>query len=55
MTLIEIRLANERVAVDFRVKGEYPGFLATGMTIDSDGFLWVTAYGAYKILKINPW
>jgi len=47
-------ISNGRVAVDFRVKGKYPGFIPTGMTIDRDGFLWVTAYGAYRILKINP-
>lgn len=47
-------IANERVIVDFTVNGERPNFVPDGMTIDTDGNLYVCTFGAWKIFKINP-
>lgn len=44
----------KRVLIDLKVNGETPPFIADGMTIDSDGFLYVALFGAAKVLKINP-
>lgn len=46
--------ANERVVIDFSVNGGRPNFVADGMTIDSDGNLYVATFGASKIFKVNP-
>lgn len=43
-----------RVLIDLKVNGDVPRFVADGMTIDSDGFLYVALFGAAKVLKINP-
>lgn len=46
--------ANERVVIDFTVNGERPNFVPDGMTIDTEGNLYVTTFGGWKIFKINP-
>lgn len=46
--------AFKRVLTDFKVNGEPPKFVADGMTIDTEGFLYVALYGGSKVLKINP-
>lgn len=45
---------NERTVVDFKINGERPDFVPDGMTIDSDGSLYVATFGGWKIFKINP-
>lgn len=47
-------ISNERQVIDFRVNGERPNFFPDGMTIDSQGMLYVATWGASKVLKINP-
>lgn len=47
-------LANERVLIDFKVDGKNPGFIPDGMTIDTEGFLYVATWGGSKIFKIDP-
>lgn len=47
-------LSNERVVIDFTVNGERPGFVPDGMTIDTEGNLYVTTFGGWKIYKVNP-
>lgn len=44
----------KRVLINLKINGETPKFAADGMTIDSDGFLYVVLFGASKVLKINP-
>lgn len=44
----------KRVLIDFKLNGKIPTFGPDGMTIDSDGFLYVALYGASKVVKINP-
>jgi len=46
--------ANGRVVIDFTVDGKRPDFVPDGMTIDSDGYLYVATFGASKVFKINP-
>lgn len=46
--------ANERVVIDFTINGERPEFVPDGMTIDTNGSLYVATFGGSKILKINP-
>lgn len=47
-------LANERVLIDFSDKGKNPGFLPDGLTIDTDGNLYVTKFGGSSVVKVNP-
>lgn len=47
-------ISNERVVIDFTINGERPEFVADGMTIDTNGSLYVATFGGSKILKINP-
>lgn len=37
-----------------RVDGKEPKFVADGMTIDRDGFLYVATFGGHKVLKVDP-
>lgn len=46
--------AFRRELIDFKVNGVDPKFMAYGMTIDSEGFLYVALFGASKVIKINP-
>lgn len=46
--------ALKRVLIDFKVNGEEPKFMPYGMTIDSEGFLYVALFGASKVVKIDP-
>lgn len=46
--------ANERVAIDFKVNGKNPNFIPDGMTIDTEGNLYVATYGGSKVLKVDP-
>ena len=52
--IISFYSANEKVVIDFSNNGAYPGFLPDGLTIDTDGFLYVTFYGGSKISKVDP-
>lgn len=45
--------ANGKVLIDFRVDGKRPGFLPDGMTIDTDGNLYVALWDGSKVLKID--
>lgn len=47
-------ISNERVAISFKVNGKNPKFIPDGMTIDTEGFLYVACYGGSKVLKIDP-
>lgn len=47
-------IANGRVVIDFKVNGQRPGFIPDGMTIDTDGNLYVALWAGSKVLKINP-
>jgi gluconolactonase len=54
LKVVIIFTANERVVIDFRVKGERPIFVPDGMTIDSEGNLYVATFGGSSVLKIDP-
>lgn len=54
MFLIKFVTANERVVIDFSINGKNPGFLPDGLTIDTDGNLYVTNFGAANVLKVDP-
>ncbi|XP_055326181.1 regucalcin-like [Sitodiplosis mosellana] len=47
-------ISNERIAIDFKVNGKNPPFIPDGMTIDTDGNLYVATYGGSKVLKVDP-
>lgn len=47
-------LANERVAVDFKLNGKNPNFIPDGMTIDTAGNLYVAAFGGSRVFKVDP-
>lgn len=47
-------VANERVVIDFTVNGKHQQFLADGMTIDTQGNLYVAIFNGSKVFKINP-
>lgn len=49
-----VQPANERVIIDFTVNGERPDFVPDGMTIDSNGRLYIATWGASKIFVVNP-
>ncbi|XP_062534276.1 regucalcin-like isoform X1 [Armigeres subalbatus] len=46
-------LQNETVFYDLQVGGKNSGFVADGMTHDTDGNLYVATWGGSKLLKIN--
>lgn len=46
--------ANERVVIDFSINGRSPGFLPDGLTIDTDGNLYISNFGSSNILKVDP-
>ena len=46
--------ANGRVVIDFTIDGKRPDFVPDGMTIDANGKLYVSTFGASKVFKINP-
>lgn len=46
--------ANERVAIDLSANGENPGFVPDGMTIDTEGNLYIATWGGSKIIKVDP-
>lgn len=46
--------ANERVAIDFKVNGQDPDFVPDGMTIDTQGNLYVATWGGSKVIKVDP-
>ena len=52
--IFSILPANERVVIDFSINGKNPGFLPDGLTIDTEGNLYVTAFEGSKIFKVNP-
>ncbi len=43
-------ISNKRIAVDVHHEKGYPD----GMTIDTDGMLWVAYYGGWEIVQYNP-
>uniref|UniRef100_A0A6B2E813 Regucalcin n=1 Tax=Phlebotomus kandelakii TaxID=1109342 RepID=A0A6B2E813_9DIPT len=47
-------ILNPRVLIDFAVHGERPNFVPDGMTIDSEGSLYVALWGGHKVLKVCP-
>ncbi|XP_055681180.1 regucalcin isoform X1 [Lutzomyia longipalpis] len=47
-------ISNPRVVIDFSNDGERPSFVPDGMTIDSEGNLFVALWGGFKLFKINP-
>ncbi|XP_042859956.1 regucalcin-like [Penaeus japonicus] len=47
------KISNRRTLYDYRKEGLYPHF-PDGMTIDTDGLLWVASFGTGKIHCINP-
>lgn len=47
-------ISNERIAIDFKVNGKNPKFILDGMTIDTDGFLYVACFGGSKVIKVDP-
>jgi len=47
-------LSNERVLIDFTNNGQNPDFLPDGMTIDTEGNLYLAGFNGSKVLKINP-
>lgn len=49
----KLLLANERVFIDFKDNGRKPSFVPDGMTIDTDGNLYVACYLGSKVLKIS--
>lgn len=46
--------ANERVVIDFSENGKNPGFVPDGLTIDTEGNLYVTTFGGGNIYKVDP-
>ena len=44
-------LANRRVAIDLKMK---EGELPDGMTVDSEGMLWVAIWGGYRVCRFDP-
>uniref|UniRef100_A0A182T4M4 Regucalcin n=1 Tax=Anopheles maculatus TaxID=74869 RepID=A0A182T4M4_9DIPT len=47
-------LTNAHVWFSFKVDGKDPGYFGDGMTIDSEGNLYVACFNGYKVLKISP-
>jgi pyruvate kinase len=47
-------LSNERVLVNLKAEYDPLDFVADGMTIDTDGNLYVATFFGNRILKINP-
>lgn len=47
-------LNNETVMYDIRVNGKNPGFFCDGITIDTEGNLYVAMWGGSRLQKINP-
>ena len=48
-----MRAANPKVLIDFHEDGKKPAFTPDGMTIDTDGNLYVAAFGSSKVLQVN--
>lgn len=46
--------ANQRVAFDLTENGKRPRYIADGLTIDTQGKLYVAAFNGSKVLKVNP-
>lgn len=49
-----IQSANERKVINLDNGERPPPFVPDGMTIDSQGNLYVATFGGSKILKVNP-
>ncbi|XP_040168810.1 regucalcin-like [Anopheles arabiensis] len=47
-------LINPRIWYDFKPDGADPGYFGDGMTIDSEGNLYVACFNGYKVVKISP-
>lgn len=55
IALCQKRVANERVLLDFRKpNGDWDGYYGDGMTIDTDGFLYVAGFAGSRVLRIDP-
>lgn len=46
--------ANERVVIDFSNNGKNAGFLPDGLTIDTDGNLYITNFGGSNVVIVEP-
>uniref|UniRef100_A0A182J1D7 Regucalcin n=1 Tax=Anopheles atroparvus TaxID=41427 RepID=A0A182J1D7_ANOAO len=51
---LEGNLINGKIWVDFKATGNDPGGFGDGMTIDTEGNLFVAIFNGYKVLKISP-
>ncbi|XP_052895048.1 regucalcin-like [Anopheles moucheti] len=51
---LEGNLANPKVWFDFKPDGKDPGYFCDGMTIDSEGNLFVACFNGFKVVKISP-
>lgn len=47
-------VANKHVLINFTENGQQPNYLPDGMTIDTDGNLYVATFGGSKIIKVDP-
>lgn len=48
-------LANRKILIQFDVEDKSnPHCIADGMTIDSEGFLYLAMFNDSKVIKINP-
>lgn len=46
--------ANKHVLLNFSENGQPSNYLLDGMTIDTDGNLYVATFGGSKIMKVDP-
>ncbi|KFB37626.1 AGAP007793-PA-like protein [Anopheles sinensis] len=51
---LEGNLVNGTIWYDFKAPGNDPGGFGDGMTIDTEGNLFVAIFNGYKVLKISP-
>ncbi|XP_031628871.1 regucalcin-like [Contarinia nasturtii] len=47
-------ISNERVVIDFSDNGKNAGFLPDGLTIDTEGNLYITNFGGSNVVKVEP-
>ncbi|KAG4068206.1 hypothetical protein HA402_008847 [Bradysia odoriphaga] len=47
-------ISNEKVIINYSKNGKHPGFAPDGLTIDTDGNLYVTFFGGSRVDKVDP-